>query len=74
MQQYFIIRNLLGLCADGYSISSLQQSIVTAHQHFRIHQDSNGKVSRASKDETDQLLKTIKTEADIVRHFEGLNR
>ena len=68
------IRNLLGLCADGYSISSLQQSIVAAHDHFRIHRDNNGKVLRASKDDIDQLLRTIKTEADIVRHFGGLNR
>ncbi len=68
------IRNLLGLCADGYSISSLQQSIVAAHEHFRIHRDGNGKVPLASKDDIDQLLKTIKTEADIVRHFEVLNR
>jgi len=48
--------------------------MVAADEHFGIHRDSNGKVPRASKDDIDQLLKTIKTEADIVRHFEGLNR
>lgn len=68
------IRNLLGLCADGYSVSSLQQSIVAAHKHFRLHRESKGRVSETSKDEIDRLLKSIRTEVDIVRHFEGLNR
>ena len=36
------------LCADGYSIGSLQQSIVTAYEHFRMHRDSRG-LSAASE-------------------------
>ncbi len=66
-------RNLFGFCADSYSLSSLQKSIVAADAHYRTHRDSAGKVQFASKDQIDALLNEIKTEADMVAHFEALN-
>ena len=68
------IRNLFGLCADGYTLSSLQQSIVAAHAHYRVNRESAGKVRLASEDQIEELLNKIKTETDVVRHFEALIR
>jgi len=68
------IRNLFGLCADGYSLSSLQKSIIVADAHYRSFRDSDGEVQLASEKQIEALLNNIKTEADMVAHFEALNR
>ena len=67
------IRNLFGLCADGHTLSSLQKSIVVAEAHYRAHRDSAGKVQLANEDQVEELLDNIKTETDMVTHFEALN-
>ena len=67
-------RNLFGFCADDYSLSSLQKSIVVADAHYRAHRGSAGKVNLASKKHIETLLNNVKTGADMVAHFETLNR
>lgn len=68
------IRNLFGLCAKGYTLSSLQKSIIVADAHYRAYRKSAGKVQLASEDQIEELLHNIKTEADMVIHFEALNK
>ena len=68
------IRNLFGFCADGHTLSSLQKSIIVADAHYRTYRGSAGKVQLAKEDSVEGLLKNIKTETDMVTHFEALNR
>jgi hypothetical protein len=67
-------RNLFGLCADGYGISSLQKSFVAADTHYRAYRESDGNVLLASEDRIEGILNNIKTEADVLKHFETLIR
>ncbi len=66
------IKNLFGLCADGYRLSPLQKSIIAADAHFRAYQASKGKVRYASEDDIHHLLNTIRSETDMTAHFENV--
>lgn len=65
------VRGLLGLCADGTSLTSLQKSIVVADAHFRAHQ-SKDKRAFASVEDVEKLMKSVKTQAGMRSHFERL--
>ncbi len=67
-------RNLFGLCAEGYSLTSLQQSIIAADAHYRAAKRQNfAQGVRASQQEIDGVLAKIKTQADMVKYFKSLN-
>ncbi|MFV1983961.1 MAG: alkaline phosphatase family protein [Thiohalomonadales bacterium] len=67
------ILNLLGLCGKGYSLTSLQKSILVADLHFRKAQALEFRVDVIiEQDEIDDLLKNIKTEEQMLAHFESL--
>ncbi len=67
------IRNLFGLCADGYTLSSLQKSIIVADANYRAYKNSAGKTQLASEDQIGELLNNIMTEADMAAYFKDLN-
>jgi|GEM_PF-2024797 len=72
------IRNLFGFCADDYSLTSLQQSIIVADAHYRKYRASpdtfqlGSEEQFVSQDQINELLKNIKTEADMVNYFKAL--
>ena len=67
------IKSHLGLCADGYSITSLQKSILIAELHYRKAKANNfAKDTLAPKNEIDQLLKYVNTENKMFEHFNQL--
>jgi hypothetical protein len=68
------VRDLQGLCADGKSITSLQQSIVIADLNFRKSQGLNEGVTLADQTDVDILLAQVKAEADLLTHFSDLSR
>ncbi|MBL4659089.1 MAG: hypothetical protein JKY19_01940 [Alcanivoracaceae bacterium] len=65
-------KNLFGICADGYSLTSLQQSILIADLHYRIAQSNKFKTNeRASQNAIDDLLSKVKTERQMHAHFQS---
>jgi len=67
------IKSLFGLCAEGYSLSSLQKSIIVSDAHYRKAKEHNFKKSEiASQDEIDVLMRSIKTESHMMAHFKSL--
>lgn len=67
------IKSLLGMCADGYSITSLQESILIADLHYRKAKANNfEKDTFAQQIEIDSLLNGVQTEKEIFKHFKRL--
>jgi phospholipase C len=68
------ILNFFGFCAKGYSLSLLQKSIIIADLHYRKAAALDfAEGVFAEQDEIDSLLRTIKTENQMLTYFEKLN-
>ncbi len=66
------IKNLLGYCADGYALSSLQKSIIVANEHYRLAKASGfTEKVHAGQVNVDKLLSNIKTESDMLAYFQA---
>jgi hypothetical protein len=69
------IKGHLGFCADGHSLTSLQESIIIADLHYREAKSKGFKGDVfASKNSVDNLLKKVKNERHMLAHFKSINR